>query len=382
MDVVTKPLHALDAAFQAQSSQGALSSASHFDGPSALLPHLLQKDALAQIPVLQCPTKSWNVLPGSLVRFVGMVQDMLEPEYFSSSVQLVNKATGETKVVTGKYRDLRSSPYPGFEIAEEVEGTLSCRHVLYCVPVPAETQWAMRAREQVDVLGRDKVAEEENVSTDSGSKSRKKRGHREVVSANDAGLSADEESDGDEDSDGDAGSDSEHDSNSGTSKTPPRRVRARGEQDSATPSTHSSSDEVRTFVHPRHELNLPIPTDTRHPCIVKLYDIPDGTFKLNDVVEFVGILSRPDIPGIQFTQSRESAVAADPAKAARAMMDPFAPLFDENQPAFGMQNQVHAQAIRTVHFASECHSLPFNIPASLPIRHRHWTVTVYPVFTR
>ena len=36
-----------------------------------------------------------------------------------------------------------------------------------------------------------------------------------------------------------------------------------------------------------NELNLPVASETRHPCLIKLYDFPDGAYKLNDVIEVV-----------------------------------------------------------------------------------------------
>ena len=38
-------------------------------------------------------------------------------------------------------------------------------------------------------------------------------------------------------------------------------------------------------------LNLPIPGSKGQAAIVKIYDLPEGTFSVNDVVEFVGIIS-------------------------------------------------------------------------------------------
>jgi len=45
-----------------------------------------------------------NVPLGTLVRFRGMVQDMLNPQYYNTSSKIYNSATGETTVFKGKYR--------------------------------------------------------------------------------------------------------------------------------------------------------------------------------------------------------------------------------------------------------------------------------------
>ena len=38
-------------------------------------------------------------------------------------------------------------------------------------------------------------------------------------------------------------------------------------------------------------LNLPIAGSKGQAAIVKIYDVPEGTFSVNDVVEFVGVIS-------------------------------------------------------------------------------------------
>lgn len=40
---------------------------------------------------------------GSLVRFKGMIQDMLNPEYYSKTFSVSNSATNETRVFQGKF---------------------------------------------------------------------------------------------------------------------------------------------------------------------------------------------------------------------------------------------------------------------------------------
>lgn len=42
---------------------------------------------------------------GTLVRFKGMVQDMLNPEYYSKTFSIFNSVTNETKVCQGKYQN-------------------------------------------------------------------------------------------------------------------------------------------------------------------------------------------------------------------------------------------------------------------------------------
>ena len=161
LNIVDKPLEILDAAFQAQLSHrsksqprparpptSATDELKAFNGSAEVLRHLLhpqqtkqsgpsstEEDLISRIPLLQSSDKSWKLLPGTLVRYVGMVQDMLEPEYYSSAVRLVHKTTKEEKIVTGKYRDMDAPPLKDYEFGEEMENTLGTRQLLYCVPV-------------------------------------------------------------------------------------------------------------------------------------------------------------------------------------------------------------------------------------------------------
>lgn len=42
---------------------------------------------------------------GTLVRFKGMIQDMLNPEYYSKTFEVFNSVTNETKTCYGKYHN-------------------------------------------------------------------------------------------------------------------------------------------------------------------------------------------------------------------------------------------------------------------------------------
>lgn len=42
---------------------------------------------------------------GTLVRFKGMIQDMLNPEYYSKTYSVINSTTNETKLCHGKYHN-------------------------------------------------------------------------------------------------------------------------------------------------------------------------------------------------------------------------------------------------------------------------------------
>lgn len=45
-----------------------------------------------------------DILAGTLVRFRGMIQDMLNPQYYCTSNRIYNSETQETIICNGKYR--------------------------------------------------------------------------------------------------------------------------------------------------------------------------------------------------------------------------------------------------------------------------------------
>ena len=57
--------------------------------------------------------------------------------------------------------------------------------------------------------------------------------------------------------------------------------------------SNEAQTEINTkkAVKPPNNLNLPLPSSNGKACIVKLYDIRDGDIKLQDLLEFVGIIS-------------------------------------------------------------------------------------------
>eukprot|EP00731_Ephydatia_muelleri_P020565 Em0013g292a len=74
-----------------------------------------------------------------------MIQDQFEPEYYLNTYQLVNTSTGDKVLCCGKYRDVFNYP-PNYELDEDPAVAITDeRTTLYCVPIPAETEWAKAA---------------------------------------------------------------------------------------------------------------------------------------------------------------------------------------------------------------------------------------------
>ncbi len=92
------------------------------------------------------PEKDFCGLNGRLVRFVGMVQNILDSEYISTVFLGREVATGRKILVGCKYSDSVESP--GVELDAETDfasGTTEERGKLICLPIPGESPWLREA---------------------------------------------------------------------------------------------------------------------------------------------------------------------------------------------------------------------------------------------
>lgn len=106
--------------------------------------HFATPDDIAKIPSLN-DRPLHTLTDGCLVRYRCMIQDQFEPEYYLNTYQLVNTVTGAKVLGCGKYRDVFNYP-PDHELDEDPAVTITDeRTTLYCIPIPAETEWAKAA---------------------------------------------------------------------------------------------------------------------------------------------------------------------------------------------------------------------------------------------
>lgn len=106
--------------------------------------HFATADDIEKVPSLN-DRPLHALTDGCLVRYRCMIQDQFEPEYYLNTYQLVNTATGGKVLCCGKYRDVFNYP-PNYELNEDPDVTITDeRTTLYCVPIPAETEWAKAA---------------------------------------------------------------------------------------------------------------------------------------------------------------------------------------------------------------------------------------------
>ena len=109
--------------------------------------------------------------PSTLVRFRCMIQDMFDPEFYHSNYEVKNKDTQSVGMHCGMYKDVARCQVLGHRfftfdnesiyffcfksfvtfcdtlqqneeiLLDSMNNTMSDRQTLYCVPIPAETEW-------------------------------------------------------------------------------------------------------------------------------------------------------------------------------------------------------------------------------------------------
>ena len=188
-----------------------------------------------------------SLVEGQLVRFRAMVQDMFDPEYFMAEYQ-VRLPGGGLEVRSGRWRDTVECG-PGEELVGDCREELRERQCFYCVSPPGEAAWVMDYQARLARGGPGPSWSQ--------------------ASCNKRARDGDEEEEVNTEMETDSGSVQE--------------VSKRQKSVATTDSLKKSSSPAN--------LNLPLPSSKGRACIVKLYDVKDGDLKLQDLVEFVGVLS-------------------------------------------------------------------------------------------
>ncbi|XP_038884242.1 mini-chromosome maintenance complex-binding protein [Benincasa hispida] len=243
-DFLVNPLGAVRSTFEKAISSG--SNPASFDGKDwgALEPFrhfLFHQDGLSKVPILNASSVRW-VQPNTLVRFRGMIQDMLGNEFYVGAYK-----DGSTWKTT-KFMDSSQCPTgfsPDMRIWE--------RRLLYCVPVPGQNSWTESSR-----LG------EINHNAEGTSENRQKRCRMDENAVDHVGLLTP--------------SDELQNSSSGKKLKDEQLSPGLQSQNISTVATSSLStvcNAARDFL----------------PCLVKIYDTAESELKLNDVFEFIGVIT-------------------------------------------------------------------------------------------
>ncbi|XP_010253131.1 PREDICTED: mini-chromosome maintenance complex-binding protein-like isoform X1 [Nelumbo nucifera] len=201
---------------------------------------LFDKGGLSKVPILDHENVRW-IEPNSLVRFRGMVQDMLGNEFYVGAFK-----DGSTWR-TNKFTDVASFP-----MGSSSEVKVWERRLLYCIPVPAQNSWTQAIHSET-VVNRYK-----NQTSQHGEKR-----HREDDAAVDHMDSTA----------------SEHEFQG---SPPLSKKMCEGTLPSWTQESASNSSKLSM---------IPDFDQSSLPCLVKIYDLLESDLKLNDVFDFVGVFT-------------------------------------------------------------------------------------------
>ncbi|KAI5074125.1 hypothetical protein GOP47_0010086 [Adiantum capillus-veneris] len=243
-DCVANPLGAVRFLFDKVTGQGPIDGHSSDWGVHPLFSKTVLEDgALSQVPEINAGPL--DTIPiHSLVRFRGMVQDMFNVDYYVGAYK-----DGDVWRTT-KYSDVAVVPP-----CSEANMRIWDRRPLYCVPVPGENLWVKNAFNLRD--------SQIPVSPANGDASMNQKRAREEFRMNIEDMDTDLLE---------------------TNEGPAENKRScRG-------ATTSNGEAKSPSLEP-HDLNIPLGEKNLVPCVVKIYDGLDADLKLNDIVEFFGVLT-------------------------------------------------------------------------------------------
>ncbi|KAM7271776.1 hypothetical protein ACFE04_030990 [Oxalis oulophora] len=239
-DCLANPLGAVRSTFD-KSIAAANAESPTFDGKDwgvvdVFNQFLFDQSNLCHVPVLSRSSVT-RVAPYTLVRFQGMVQDMLGNELYVGAYK-----DGSTWK-TNKFTD--ASQCPAMEPSQNMR--IWERRLLYCVPVPGRSSWT-------------EISSEEPIDQNCMDWTSPQREKRQRTDDNNA-------------------DDELKDSVNNKKKREDMHDSAASQMDAK---FEGSSSDVSTMTDP---------IEDTFGCLVKIYDSPESDLKLNDVFEFIGILT-------------------------------------------------------------------------------------------
>ena len=201
------------------------------------------------------------LVDGQLVKFRCMIQDMFDPEIYMDKFTVKNLENGQTRISSCRFRDtidLEKKEEPlhdeGVQHAE--------RQSFYCVSIPGESPWVK------DIL---------------------KKQEPEISIPSTSNVSRGKRSRDDDDEEMETSNETIEHSKKNTNdametEDQPNEIKKSKNDENVAKSTVKNQPTSTG-------LNLPIPGEKGNAAIVKVYDIEEGAFKLNEMFEFIGIIS-------------------------------------------------------------------------------------------
>lgn len=225
------------------------------------------KNAVQWVPSLN-DTPQHDLKANSLVRFRCMIQDMYDPEFYLGTYQVKDDITGNTFMKSGKYKDIAQCGVNQSINVEARDNITMDRMTLYCVPVPGESEWVKMVHADQCRL------KTKCFPSTSRTPVRYKRAREDdEMMIDENGTPLEGATAGGDDSGMTNGA------NPGISESPLMTEHKR--QQTEPPGSQQ---------FPGIDLNFPLPGEEGPACLVKVYD-DLASFKVNDIVEFVGVFS-------------------------------------------------------------------------------------------
>ncbi|XP_076891358.1 mini-chromosome maintenance complex-binding protein-like, partial [Bidens hawaiensis] len=238
-DCLSNPLGAVRSTFHkavASGSDPASFDRSDWGVADLFRQFLFDSHAINQVPFLSHSTVKW-IQPNSLVRFRGMIQDMLGNECY------VGAYKNEETWTTNKFTDVSQFP-----MGSSPDKRLWDRRLLFCIPVPGQNSWA-------------------DFTSDGLATTRARSSNQEKRQRDNCSVSNEVEM---------------QDSNNENPDSP--RAKKMREGESFQSESIAEVADCGMSMEPDFDR-------TSFQCLVKVYDTPESELKLNDVFEFIGVLT-------------------------------------------------------------------------------------------
>ncbi|XP_071949146.1 mini-chromosome maintenance complex-binding protein-like [Antedon mediterranea] len=219
-------------------------------------------DSLLWIPSLN-DVPLHDLKTNVLVRFRCMIQDMFDPEFYIGAYEIIDKTSGQKEIKCGMYRDIAEcSTHQHIDMNAATTVPMD-RQTLYCVPLPGENQWVK------DIYADQSKCKQS--TTCHNSRPKRRLDEDQLTMSSGCGLDL---------------------STKASPAVPMEDESAAGDanDEKKAKKDEEKGDEMKGITGHIQDLNFPLADETGPACLVKIYDNFEG-FKVNDGIEFVGILS-------------------------------------------------------------------------------------------
>ncbi|XP_047061589.1 mini-chromosome maintenance complex-binding protein-like [Lolium rigidum] len=200
---------------------------------------LFDQGGIDKVPLLDASNLGL-IKPNTLVRFRGMVQDMLGNEFYAGAFK-----DGST------WRTNKFTDFSPFAMPHPCDSHLWERHLFHCVPVPGQNSWTLESTPGPDLRQMSSCMSPEQ------REKRKRDGDDDIMDVSENGNGE-----------------------SSSSKKP--------KEDGIQISSNSAEMPATEAVPEMNGNDHHIPGSS-FSCLVKIYDMPESQVKLNDVAEFIGV---------------------------------------------------------------------------------------------